>query len=47
MAECERCHSDEGTEEKHPCPYSEEINDNHEPCCNCCADCQHECYMDT
>ncbi len=25
--------------EKHPCPYQQEINDDHEPCCNCCETC--------
>jgi len=30
----------------HPCPYSEDINNDSESMCNCCADCQHECCMD-
>lgn len=29
----------------HPCPYQEEINNNLEPTCNCCADCAYECAM--
>lgn len=35
-----------GTEELHPCPYAEEINDCHEAACNCCAECEHQCGMD-
>ncbi len=30
----------------HPCPYSEEINNDSESECNCCSDCIHECGMD-
>lgn len=30
----------------HQCPYQEEIYDNHEPYCNCCEECEHECRME-
>ena len=33
-------------EEPHTCPYAEDINDDHETLCTCCADCQYECAMD-
>ncbi len=29
----------------HPCPYQEEINDNHQEC-NCCDDCRSQCSDD-
>ena len=34
-------------EEPHPCPYSEEINDDHETLCTCCKECRQECIWDT
>ena len=30
----------------HPCPYQQEINDDSETLCNCCAECQAECADD-
>lgn len=42
---CCRCESSEGTED-HTCPYAEEINDDHESLCNCCADCTSQCADD-
>ena len=45
MNKCERCKINDA-EELHPCPYNEDINDDSETLCNCCADCQHECAMD-
>jgi len=33
-------------EEPHICPFKEDINDDSETLCTCCADCQHECAMD-
>lgn len=47
MEQCENCKSREGTEELHTCPYAEEINGDQESLCNCCAECQHNCYMDS
>ncbi len=35
-----------GTPEMHPCPYAEEINDNHKNGCNCCAKCCNECMLE-
>ena len=32
--------------EPHTCPFAEEIRDDHETKCNCCAACSHECAMD-
>lgn len=32
--------------EMHPCPYQEDINDEHEDYCFCCEDCQQECADD-
>jgi hypothetical protein len=31
--------------EDHPCPYAEEIHDDDTPC-NCCEDCEGECWQD-
>lgn len=28
------------------CPYSDEINNDQTPPCNCCDSCRHECFMD-
>ena len=47
MTEASTCRCGQpGTDENHPCPFAEEINDNHEDVCNCCEDCQYECTMD-
>ena len=43
---CGGCGKNPAAEELHPCPYHEEINGDAEPCCDCCADCIHECCMD-
>jgi hypothetical protein len=32
--------------EPHPCPYQEEINDDHEFRCDCCPACTQECRWD-
>lgn len=32
--------------EAHTCPYAEEIADDYESMCNCCAHCYGECCMD-
>jgi hypothetical protein len=34
------------TLELHPCPFASEINEDHEPHCQCCSDCTHQCAMD-
>jgi hypothetical protein len=41
---CSKCDKNH-KELPHTCPYSEEINDNHD-LCDCCHDCEHECSMD-
>lgn len=33
-------------EEPHTCPYDEDINNDSETLCTCCADCAHACAMD-
>ena len=38
--------NNEATREMHPCPYQEDIWDNHDDSCFCCEDCTHECAMD-
>lgn len=43
---CERCHKNPASNEVHSCPYNEDVNNDHEPCCTCCDDCMHECAMD-
>jgi hypothetical protein len=30
----------------HTCPFREELNNDSESLCNCCANCQYECAMD-
>jgi len=40
--EC-RCGKLTATEEMHSCPYRAEKDDNTEPYCNCCADCEDNC----
>lgn len=43
---CKACGKNPGTENLHSCPFNEEINDDPEENCNCCADCEHQCAMD-
>jgi len=45
MSECDRCYKEE-SDERHTCPYNEEIYEDHETECNCCEACTHECAMD-
>jgi hypothetical protein len=33
-------------EEPHTCPYADEINDDSETLCRCCAECTQECAWD-
>ena len=33
------------SDESHPCPYAQEINDDDSEC-NCCEDCESECADD-
>jgi hypothetical protein len=40
------CNCEGRTEEMHPCPFQEEIWDQHEDSCNCCDDCSYECMLD-
>jgi len=43
---CEKCGKNPA-QEPHPCPYQEEINDNHDPeCCTCCPECEQQCRDD-
>lgn len=41
-----KCGNNNKTRYPHPCPYSEDIHDNHEPMCHCCSECMHQCSMD-
>jgi len=45
---CDRdsCENPVESDELHPCPFDEEINDNHDARCNCCEECTNECAMD-
>ncbi len=38
---CSKCGQNPASE-LHPCPFAEEINDNHEEC-DCCDECESEC----
>jgi hypothetical protein len=29
----------------HTCPYAEDINNDSESLCNCCAECEHQCHQ--
>ena len=33
-------------EKPHSCPYGEDIYDDFETLCTCCADCEEQCAMD-
>jgi len=39
----DHCTCDEYEWEEQPCPYSEEINEDHEDYCNCCPYCTQDC----
>jgi hypothetical protein len=32
--------------DEHPCPYAEDVGNDSETLCDCCADCEHQCAMD-
>ncbi len=36
----------DATDELHPCPYAEDINDNHDDVCDCCSECEGQCADD-
>ena len=40
------CNHEGRTKEMHSCPFTEEIDNDDEPCCNCCENCEYECMMD-
>lgn len=42
---CQRCGTRPALEE-HPCPYQQEIHEDHEILCNCCDECANECAAD-
>ena len=33
-------------QEDHVCPFAEDVHGDTQTLCNCCDDCQNECYMD-
>ena len=41
---CSKCQQ-QPARQMHPCPYSQEINDDDTPC-NCCLSCSGECAME-
>jgi hypothetical protein len=44
---CEgRCEGKNAALELHPCPYAEDVCDDHDSLCNCCEDCMEDCSMD-
>lgn len=46
MSEPEKCTCKEQCYEEHPCPFAQEICDDHEKRCNCCPYCTYQCAMD-
>lgn len=32
--------------EPHPCPFAEDVNNDSESLCNCCAACEYQCSQD-
>ena len=34
------------TDDAHPCPFQEDVNNDPSDHCHCCAECQSECAMD-
>jgi len=40
------CRCGQPGEFDHPCPYSEDINNDSETLCNCCEHCQSQCADD-
>ncbi len=38
--------ADHESDELHPCPYNEDINNDSTPCCTCCPYCEYQCCMD-
>jgi hypothetical protein len=43
---CQKCGEPVNSDELHPCPYSEDVNNDPTPCCNCCPDCCRQCAED-
>ncbi len=39
---CEKCGINEAQDD-HLCPYSEDIDDDHDTECNCCEECEQNC----
>ena len=46
MSEPEKCTCKEQQYEPHPCPFAQEIGDDHENRCSCCQYCTYQCAMD-
>jgi hypothetical protein len=42
---CSKCRVN-NQQPSHSCPFAEEINNDSSSLCDCCSDCEHECYMD-
>lgn len=43
---CECCGKNAASDEKHTCPYAEDVNGDHETMCNCCDNCSAQCAAD-
>lgn len=39
------CTCDTEETQEHTCPFAEEIHDDTESTCTCCAECEYECAM--
>jgi hypothetical protein len=44
--ECQNCKKLTGSNENHPCPYNQDINNDKEDNCNCCEACCQQCAND-
>lgn len=46
MPDFDRCTCDDDIHDEHTCPYREDVLDDHEALCNCCAFCEQQCCED-
>ena len=42
-AKCQKCQKEPATEQ-HICPFKEEVYDDNETRCNCCKECERDCF---
>lgn len=43
---CDKC-GENASNDKHTCPYKEDVFRNDESLCNCCDECTYECFEET